>query len=175
MPFILEQALELLQRTPASLQALLGGVSQCWAFNNYGEATFSPFDVIGHLIHGEETDWMVRVRIILEHGEATPLPPFDRYAMLEANQGKTMDELLITFVRVRNQNLEELHALHLTPMQLDRTGMHPALGPVTLKQLLATWVVHDLNHLHQIAKAMAYQYRNEVGPWREYLPFLPQE
>lgn len=175
MPFDLEHALEVLQRTPAVLHSLLHGLSDFWNMSNYGPNTFSPFDVVGHLIHGEETDWMVRAHIILEQGEAQPLPPFDRYAMFEASRGKSMADLLTTFAQLRKKNLNDLRALKLTPEQLNKRGNHPALGTVTLKQLLATWVAHDLNHLHQIAKAMAYQYRNEVGPWREYLTFLPKD
>ncbi|HQR05876.1 MAG TPA: DinB family protein [Gemmatales bacterium] len=175
MSFILEHSLEVLQRTPAVLHSLLQGLSDFWGMSNYGPETFSPFDVVGHLIHGEETDWMVRAHIILEQGEAQPLPPFDRYAMFEASRGKTMADLLATFAQLREKNLSNLRALKLTPEQLNQRGTHPALGTVTLKQLLATWVAHDLNHIHQIAKAMAYQYRNEVGPWREYLTFLPRD
>jgi hypothetical protein len=143
--------------------------------SNYGAATFSPFDVVGHLIHGEQTDWMVRVRVILEHGETRPFASFDRYAMFEASKGKSMAELLRTFALLRAKNLGDLRALQLTPQKLECRGSHPALGGVTLRQLLAAWVVHDLNHLHQIAKAMAFQYQQEVGPWREYLSILPKE
>ncbi|MFT3882832.1 MAG: DinB family protein [Gemmatales bacterium] len=175
MSFDLEHALEVLQRTPSVLHSLLHCLSDFWCKSNYGPETFSPFDVVGHLIHGEETDWMVRAHIILEQGEAQPLPPFDRYAMYETSRGKTMADLLAEFAQLREKNLNDLRALKLTPEQLDKRGTHPALGTVTLKQLLATWVAHDLNHLHQIAKAMAYQYRNEVGPWREYLTFLPRD
>lgn len=174
MTFELEQAVEVLQRTPGVLRAWLGGLSGGWALSNYGEATFSPFDVVGHLLHGERADWMVRVRVILEHGEAEAFAPFDRYAMYEASRGKSTADLLDEFERVRAANLADLRALALTPEQLDRRGTHPALGGVTLRQLLATWVVHDLNHLSQIAKAMAFQYRHEVGPWREYLSVLPK-
>jgi hypothetical protein len=174
MTFVLEQAIEVLQRTPDVLRALLGGLSDCWTLNNYGAATFSPFDVVGHLIHGEQTDWMVRARVILEYGEKTPFEPFDRYAMYEASKGKTMAELLQQFASLRTKNLDDLRALQLTPEKLECRGTHPALGGVTLRQLLATWVVHDLNHLHQIAKAMAFQYHTEVGPWREYLSLLPR-
>jgi hypothetical protein len=173
MEFILEQAKEVLRATPAVLRSLLGHLSQPWVVNHYGDKTFSPFDVVGHLIHGERTDWMVRVRVILEHGPAQPFEPFDRYAMYEASKGKTIHELLDTFASLRAKNLDDLEVLHLTPAQLALEGTHPELGTVTLQQLLATWVVHDLNHLHQIAKAMAYQYRMNVGPWREYLSILP--
>lgn len=175
MRFELAQAMEVLERTPSVLRAWLGGLSDDWVLSNYGEETFSPFDVVGHLIHGEEADWMVRALIILEHGEAQPFPPFDRYAMYETSRGKTLNELLETFTQLRKHNLNDLRALQLTPQLLDSLGTHPALGTVTLKQLLATWVAHDLNHLHQIAKAMAYQYRHDVGPWREYLTFLPRD
>jgi hypothetical protein len=175
MTFDLEQALEILQRTPAILQAWLGGLSEGWSRNNYGPDTFSPFDVVGHLLHGEETDWMTRARLILEQGEKQPFAPFDRYAMYETSKGKTMADLLQAFATLRQQNLAALRSLRLTPEQLDLRGQHPALGQVTLRQLLATWVVHDLNHLHQIAKAMAFQYQKEVGPWREYLSILPRE
>jgi len=173
MKFELDQAMEVLQRTPSVLRSLLAGLSDDWIFNNYGENTFSPFDVVGHLIHGEETDWLVRAHVILEHGQSKPFAPFDRYAMYEASKGKTLAQLLKKFSQLREKNLNELRALKLTPEKLDKLGSHPALGTVTLRQLLATWVAHDLNHLHQIAKAMAYQYRHEVGPWREYLTFIP--
>ena len=173
MKFELNQAIEVLQRTPSVLRSLLGGLSDDWVFSNYGENTFSPFDVVGHLIHGEEADWLVRTRVILEHGQTKPFAPFDRYAMYEASKGKTLAQLLEEFAQLRERNLNELRTLNLTPEKLDKLGAHPALGTVTLRQLLATWVAHDLNHLHQIAKAMAYQYRHEVGPWREYLTFIP--
>ena len=173
MTFELDQATEVLQRTPSVLRSLLAGLSDDWVFSNYGENTFSPFDVVGHLIHGEEADWLVRTHVILEDGETKPFAPFDRYAMYEASKGKTLAQLLEEFAQLREKNLNELRALKLTPEKLDKLGMHPALGTVTLRQLLATWVAHDLNHVHQIAKAIAYQYRHEVGPWREYLTFIP--
>ena len=143
-----------------------------WTHRNYGETTFSPFDVVGHLIHGEKTDWMPRLRIILEHGEEVPFEPFDRFAQSEASRGKTLADLLSEFERLRAENLATLRGLELTPRQLALRGMHPALGSVTAQELIATWVVHDLNHLKQIAKAMAWQYRDDVGPWRAYLPIL---
>jgi hypothetical protein len=175
MKFDLEQALKVLTRTPNVLQAMLGELSSPWVMNNYGEKTFSPFDVVGHLIHGERTDWMPRVRVILKHGEEKPFEPFDRYAMYVASKGKSIDELLDSFTRLRGENVDELRRLNLAPSHLERRGKHPALGAVTLGQLLATWVVHDLNHIHQIAKSMAFQYREEVGPWRAYLTILPQD
>jgi hypothetical protein len=174
MTFTLERSIEVLQRTPASLRALLGGLSEFWTHSNYGEKTFSPFDVIGHLIHADRTNWMPRLRVILEHGQNQPIPPFDRYAMYEASKGQSMSDLLDTFASLRAKNLDDLRALNLTPDLLDRRGTHPELGPVTLRQLLASWVVHDLGHTHQIAKSMAHQYRDTVGPWRQYLTILPR-
>jgi hypothetical protein len=154
---------------------MLGGLGDLWVHGNYGPDTFSPFDVVGHLIHGEQTDWMVRVRVILEHGDNRAFEPFDRYAMYQASKGKSIDDLLETFASLRCANLGQLRSLKLSPADLDRRGLHPALGPVTLGQLIATWVTHDLNHIHQIAKAMAYQYRDQVGPWKQYLTILPRE
>lgn len=171
--FELERSLEVLDRTPDVLRALLGGLSDFWAMNNYGPATFSPFDVVGHLIHAERTNWMTRARMIL-NGATSPFPPFDRYAMYEASKGQSMSDLVQTFATVRAKNLGDLRALNLTAEQLELRGTHPDFGPVTLKQLLATWAVHDLNHLHQIAKSMAFQYREAVGPWREFLTILPK-
>lgn len=170
--FNLSEAIDVLDRTPKVLHALLGGLGGFWTLNNYGANTFSPFDVVGHLIHGEQADWMVRVRIILEHGAAAPFEPFDRYAMYEASKGKSVADLLDSFASLRAKNVADLRALELNEEHLERRGTHPALGVVTLRELLATWVVHDLNHVHQIAKAMAYQYRTDVGPWREYLSIL---
>lgn len=169
-----ERSVEVLERTPGALRALLGGTSAFWAMSNYGENTFSPFDVVGHLIHGERTNWMPRLRVILEHGEEVPFPAFDRYAMYESSRGKSIDDLLGTFASLRAANIEELRSLNLTEGQLALRGTHPQLGAVALRNLLAAWVVHDLGHLHQVAKAMAYQYRDEVGPWRELLTILPR-
>jgi hypothetical protein len=174
MRFEVESAIEVLSRTPRVLDAMLRGISEPWARSNYGEDTFSPFDVVGHLIHGERTDWMPRLRIILDHGESRAFDPFDRYAMYEASRGRSMEELLDEFASLRASNIESLRRLNLTEAQLERTGLHPALGVVTLRNLLATWVAHDLNHVHQVAKCMAFQYTCEVGPWREYLTILPQ-
>ena len=171
--FTVGRSIEVLERTPVTLRALLGGLSADWTMSNYGDGTFSPFDVVGHLIHAERTNWMTRVRVILHHGEDQPLPAFDRYAMYEMSRGRSMDELLDTFAALRAKSLDDLRALDLTPETLDRRGTHPDLGSVTLRQLLAAWVVHDLGHTHQIAKAMAFQYRDEVGPWRRLLTILP--
>ena len=174
MVFELTPALEILQRTPAALRALLQGLSEPWLINNEGVETWSPFDVIGHLIHGEETDWIPRLKIILAHGEAQPFDPFDRIAFLEKSKGKTLTELLDAFAALRANNLQALLALHLQPADFERTGTHPAFGRVTLGQLLATWVVHDLGHIRQVARVLAKQYREEVGPWRAYLTILDE-
>lgn len=174
MTFAVEKSIEVLQRTPDVLRVLLGGLNDFWSLNNYGADTFSPFDVVGHLIHAEQTSWMARARILLEYGETKPFPPFDRYAMYEASRGKSMADLLATFALLRAKNLDDLRSLNLTPEKLELRGVHPELGGVTLRQLVAAWVVHDLGHLHQIAKAMAFQYRDEVGPWRDYLSILPR-
>ena len=172
MRFTLDRALEILERTPTVLRSMLTGLSEPWIHNNYGEKTFSPFDVIGHLIHGELTDWLPRAKIILEHGEARPFDAFDRYAMYDVSQGKTIGELLDTFESLRRENVTGLQTLGLTEAQLSLRGTHPRLGPVTMKELLAMWVVHDLNHIGQIAMAMAHQYREEVGPWLPHTSIL---
>lgn len=174
MRFHLDQATEVLERTPQTLRALLEGLSEPWIVNNYGPDTFSPFDVVGHLIHGEKTDWIPRARIILEHGESRPFAPFDRYAMYEASRGKRIEQLLDEFDALRRGSLDALRALRLTEADLDRRGKHPdpTFGPVTLRQLLATWTVHDLHHVAQICKGMARQYTAEVGPWVAYLGIL---
>lgn len=153
---------------------MLLGLDSFWVESNYGEATFSPFDVVGHLLEGEKHNWMKRVRVMLEHGESQAFDAFDRYAMFESSKGKSIGEVLDEFAACRAANVAELCRLNLTETTLDRRGRHPALGVVTLRQLLASWVVHDLGHTHQIAKAMAYQYRGEVGPWVEYLTILPR-
>jgi len=172
MEVTLEDAKALLARTPAVLSGLLNGLPQGWLDAREGPKTFSPIDVLGHLIYGEQVDWLPRIQIILEHGEARPFDPFDRVGFQELVTGKSVDELLTTFTRFRNQSLQALSALKLQPTTLVRTGTHPALGRVTLGQLLAAWVVHDLGHLAQIERVMARQYRDAVGPWREYLPIL---
>jgi hypothetical protein len=174
MQFRLEHAYEVLERTPPLLRAWLAERDAAWTHANYGPDTFSPFDVVGHLIAGERTDWMARLRIILQNGPSRPFDRFDRTAMYAESRGKTMQQLLAAFEQLRARNLGELRSLNLLPEQLALPGMHPDLGAVTLQQLLATWVVHDLNHIAQIAKAMAYQYRDQVGPWSAYLPILPR-
>jgi hypothetical protein len=166
------EAFAVLERTPAALRGLLDGLPDAWLLSNEGPDTFSPRDVVGHLIHGEETDWVPRLRIILEHGEAVPFTPFDRFAFRTASVGKSTDALLERFAALRDENLRQLRTVTLDEAALARTGTHPALGRVTLAQLLAAWVVHDLGHLKQVARVMAGQYRDAVGPWREYLTIL---
>ncbi len=172
LQFQVEHALDLLARTPAQLRALLEGLGDPFIFSNEGGDTFSPYDVMGHLIHGERTDWIPRAWVILEHGPAVPFEPFDRFAMYESSQGKTLTELLDEFERLRNDNLQELEQMELTEEELAKRGTHPELGSVTLGELLATWVVHDLTHIRQILRTIAHQYRDQVGPWKPYLSIL---
>ena len=172
MDFDIKQAEEILSRTPATLNVFLRDLSEPWIRGAEGGETWSPFDVVGHLIHGEETDWIARIRIILEHGDSRTFEPFDRFAQLEKNRNRTLPELLDAFAALRERNLKILREMRLTEEDLERPGRHPALGPVTLRQLLATWVAHDLDHIGQIARAMAHQYRDLVGPWQEYLRVL---
>lgn len=170
--FNLAEATALLSRTPATLDALLRGLPDTWVQRNEGESTWSAFDIVGHLIYGERADWMARARIILENGEARPFDPFDRLAQFKESQGKSLEQLLDEFAFLRQQNLANLRALNLQPEDLARRGRHPALGVVSLSQLLATWAAHDLTHLHQLSRVMAYQYRDAVGPWSAYLGVL---
>ncbi|MGO8796580.1 MAG: DinB family protein [Candidatus Sulfotelmatobacter sp.] len=172
MEHTLPQTISLLARTPMALNALLRDLPDAWTLRNEGDKTWSPFEVIGHLLQGERTDWMPRVRTILQHGDSQPFAPFDRWAQERESQGKSLDQLLDEFSALRSDNLRELRALNLTHDQLNQRGRHPALGVVTLSQLLATWAVHDLTHLHQISRTMAHQYRNAVGPWATYLGVL---
>lgn len=172
MEFQLDYAKEILRRTPATLYALLHGLSDEWVTSNEGAESWSPFDVMGHLIHGEETDWIPRARMILEHGERRAFEPFDRFAMFEKSRGKSLGELLSTLERLRRESLRELDEMNITPEMLATRGMHPELGVVTLGQLLSTWVVHDLGHIGQIVRVMAKQYSEAVGAWQAYLPVL---
>ena len=165
----LDKTVSLLTRTPAALDALLRDLPEEWTSRNEGEGTWSVFDVVGHLNHGERTDWMVRTKVILHFGESKPFEKFDRWAQARESQGKTLGQLLDEFARLRSENLRELRALNLQPADLERRGRHPELGVVTLSHLLATWAAHDLTHLHQISRVMAHQYREAVGPWTKYL------
>lgn len=169
MPFDLDAAMAVLRRTPATLDALLRGLPEQWARATEGPETWSPFDVLGHLIHGEETDWIPRARIILSEGERRPFEPFDRFAQMATSKGRTLEDLLDEFRRLRAENLETLVSWNLGVTDLERHGRHPELGIVTLRHLLATWVAHDLGHLGQIARVMAKQYAEAVGPWKAYM------
>jgi hypothetical protein len=172
MRFDLEQASEILERTPGALRALLQNLGPELARGTEGPDTFSPFDNIGHLIDGEETDWMPRARIILAQGTNRRFEPYDRFRHRTRNAHRTLDALLDEFSRLRAENLRVLESWHLTDVQLDLPGEHPSLGAVTLRQLLAAWVVHDLGHIAQVARVMAKQYRADVGPWVPFLPVL---
>lgn len=163
------EAVALLERTPATLDTLLRGLPDGWIAAHEGGETWSPFDVVGHLIHGERTDWLPRARILLQHGEGRSFDRFDRFAQFEASKGRTLESLLDEFGELRQASLRELASLNLTAADLERRGRHPELGVVTLGQLLATWVAHDLDHLTQIARVLASQYADAVGPWRQYL------
>ncbi len=172
MQFQLTDALEVLERTPATLRALLGGLPGAWTAANEGPDTFSAFDNVGHLIHGERTDWIPRARIILDQGPNRRFEPYDRFAQYGESQGKSVAELLDEFERLRAENLTTLRGWQLSERELALEGEHPALGTVTLRQLLSTWVAHDLGHVAQTARVLAKQYREAVGPWRAYLPVL---
>jgi len=172
MDFNLEDTIALLARTPATLDALLRDLPESWTQRNEGANTWRAFDVVGHLIHGERTDWMARAKIILQFGESRAFDPFDRWAQMHESEGKSLPELLDEFAGLRRDNLNELRALNLQPEDFARRGCHPALGTVTLSQLLATWAAHDLTHLHQVSRVMAWQYRDAVGPWSKFLGVL---
>ena len=172
MDFDLERGIAILERTPGVLRAVLGGLPADWTSPNEGPDTWSPRDVVGHLIAGEETDWMVRARIILAQGANRRFEPYDRFRHKRRAAGKTLQALLEEFARLRAENLKTLRSWNLTGPQLDLRGEHPSLGPVTLRQLLAAWVVHDLGHIAQVSRVLAKQYRAEVGPWVQYLPVL---
>lgn len=172
MSFNLSETLDLLGRTPAVVGTLLRGTSASWHDINEGPDTWSASDVVGHLIHGEETDWVPRARLILEHGESRPFEPFDRFAQFDCFSGWPLDRLLDRFAELRQANLETVRNWRLTDAQLALPGRHPELGAVTLRELLATWAVHDLNHISQISRVMAKRYTREVGVWRAYLSIL---
>ena len=169
--FNLNDAIAVLARTPASLTALLDGLPSKWTSATEGEGTWSPYDVIGHLVHGERVNWMPRIRQILE-GREGPFPEFDRTAQFKDSAGRSLSELLTTFAELRRENLFALQGLELTANDLLRAGVHPTLGEVRLEQLLATWTVHDLDHIAQVARTMAKAYRAEVGPWSAFLSIL---
>jgi len=170
--FFLEESVAVLTRTPATLNAMLRGLPEQWTTTTEGLGTWSSYDVIRHLIHGEKTDWMPRVLIILEHGPDRPFEPFDREAQVRESQAQPMSALLDEFAEVRADNLMQLRGLDLHPAQLELVGTHPALGRVTLRQLVATWTAHDLAHILQVSRVMAKRYKLEVGPWAEYLSVM---
>jgi uncharacterized damage-inducible protein DinB len=171
MEYQYEQAVAILRRTPATLTALLSGLPEAWTMSEEGPNTWSVNDIVGHLLHSE-ADWTGRARIILEQGEKHPFDALNRTAMFEKYQGLALDQRLAAFERARSLNLATLGELRITPERLAQSGMHPAFGPVTLSQLLAAWVVHDLNHIGQIVEVMAHQYTEAVGPWKAYLAIL---
>jgi hypothetical protein len=168
----LEETVLLLSRMPATLDALLRDMPETWTLRNEGPDTWNAYDVIGHLIHGERTDWMPRAKMILQFGESKAFEPFDRFAQARERQGRCLGDLLNEFARLRSKNLADLRALNLSQTDLERRGRHPSLGVVTLSELLATWAIHDLTHVHQISRVMAHQYRDAVGPWSQYLGVL---
>lgn len=170
--FDLPQTLDILGRTPTVVDTLLRGTASAWHAVNEGADTWSAFDVVGHLIYGEETDWVPRARIILEHGDGRPFEPFDRFAQFRRFADWSLDHLLDRFAELRQANLETVRSWQLTDSELALPGRHPELGAVNLRQLLATWAVHDLNHIAQISRVMAKRYTEEVGVWRAYLSIL---
>lgn len=172
MKFTLEKSLEILERTPNVLIAMLQDISADWTSPNEGGDSWSVYDIIGHLIHGEKTDWVPRTEIILSENSDKKFTPFDRFAQFEDSKGKTLNQLLKEFKMLRERNIEQLRSKKITDKNLEEIGIHPAFGNVTLSQLLSTWVVHDLNHIAQISRVMAKQFKVEVGPWTEYLRIL---
>lgn len=170
--FDLRHTLAILERTPAAMNALLRGLAEEWTRTNEGSGTWSAHDIIGHLVYGELTDWLPRARIILAGDETRPFEPFDRLGYKNESAGKSLDGLLDEFTRLRRENVTTVGKLNLQPQDFNRRARHPALGSVTLSELLATWAVHDLTHLHQISRVMAYQYRQAVGPWSAFLGVL---
>ena len=172
MNFSLARSVEILERTPLVLQTLLKDLHEDWTMNNEGPETFCPYDVIGHLIHGEKTDWRNRTMMILEHGVSKTFVPYDRFAQFEESQGKSLEQLLKEFEELRKDNLNWLRSLNLSETDFDKKGIHPSLGQVTLRQLLSTWVVHDLTHIAQASRVMAKQYKQEMGPWVEYFRIM---
>ncbi|MCF6137403.1 DinB family protein [Pseudalkalibacillus berkeleyi] len=171
MTFEVKEAIELLERTPNTLDVMLKGLSEQWIHCNEGEETWSAFDVVGHLIDGERNDWIKRVEIICSNDALKEFKPFDRFEHLERNRHRSLEELLVEFNQLRKENLAQLKS-KMSEFNLDWTGVHPAFGQVTLRQLLSTWVVHDLNHISQIARVMAHRYKHDVGPWQAYLRVL---
>lgn len=172
MNFDLNQAISVLEKTPSVFKQLLGSLSQEWTHKNEGKDTWSPYDVLGHLVHGERTDWMPRVEIILSDSENKTFEPYDRFAQIEMSKGKSLGDLLDEFDALRKRNLRNLKSKFLTSQDMSKEGIHPELGTITLKNMLSAWVVHDLGHIAQISRVMAKQYSDEVGPWTQYLTIV---
>ena len=172
MEFNLAEGIQILSKTPEVISNLLKGLPETWLKTNEGGDTWSPYDVVGHLIHGEKTDWIPRAQIILSEAEDKTFVPFDRFAQFESSKGKTLEQLLTELGNVRVENIRKLQSLNITEQTLEKQGIHPEFGPVTLQQLLATWVAHDLGHINQITRVMAKNYKVEVGPWKKYLSVL---
>ncbi|MEM9556858.1 MAG: DinB family protein [Acidobacteriota bacterium] len=173
--FDLQETTQILETTPAVLRAWLSDLPEAWIKADEGGDSWSPFVIVGHLVHGEQTDWIPRMQRILEHGPSKPFEPYDRFAQFDASKGKSLAQLLDELERLRDENLETLRCQGLSAADLDRPGRHPELGDVTLRQLLAAWVVHDLGHIRQIARVLAKQYRDEIGPWTAYLPVASEQ
>ncbi len=174
MEFSINKSIEILEKTPDVLAQLTKNLSADWVMNNEGGETWSVFDVVGHLIHGEKTDWMVRIEIILTEGANKEFKPFDRFAQFEESKGKTLEQLLNEFKQVRELNIKRLEDLKLTDKDYNKTGIHPKFGPVSLSQLISAWTVHDLDHIAQISRVMAKQFKEQAGPWIEFLKILRQ-
>jgi uncharacterized damage-inducible protein DinB len=172
MNFSLEKSIEILERTPDVLNTMIENISAEWTSNNEGGETWSVYDIVGHLIHGEKTDWIPRAEIILSNKPDRTFKPFDRFAQFNESKGKSLTQLLIEFKELRQKNIENLQSKELSNNDLEDKGIHPEFGEVTLSQLLSTWVVHDLNHIAQISRVMAKQYKEDVGPWIKYLRIL---
>ena len=170
--FDINEAIQILEKTPKILNAFLSDLPDSWIISNEGNESWSPFDILGHLIHGEKTDWITRAKITLNNRTEEPFPPFDRFAQFVDSKGKTVSTLLSEFENLRNKNIQILKEMNITQADYIKTGIHPNFGKVTLKQLLSTWVVHDLSHIRQIARVMAKQYAEEIGPWGKYLPVV---
>ena len=172
MKYCIEKALQVLENTPHVLKQLLSGLDDEWVKNNEGGDSWSAYDIVGHLLHGEQTDWIPRIEITLSEGDNKTFTPFDRFAQFEKSKGKTLEGLLDEFAEARSNNIKVFKGLNITEDDLSKTATHPALGTVTLSNLLSAWVAHDLGHIAQISRVMAKQYKNAVGPWQEYMPIL---
>ena len=171
MKFDLAKSVQILERTPVVLKDILQNVSNDWTMNNEGDDTWSPYDIVGHLIHGERTDWMPRLEIIL-HKEDKKFIPYDRFAQFKESEGKDLQQLLSEFSELRKENLLKLRSLTLNEDDLNKTGIHPEFGDITLRQLLSTWTIHDLTHIAQITRVMAKQYKEAIGPWIKYFKVM---